>query len=89
MRVILVIVFTLIYLTTGYVVTAVIGEGEDIGEEIGSVGVWVMWPLLIGIYVLMKLIPWIGRRVAKIPVMIVKGIKDAKTEHYRESGKDR
>lgn len=72
MRLIVGIGIGFVYLVVGYVTTIVIAalEEEDIGDEIESFGVWLMWPFLIVIYVLMKLIPWVGKKVALVPVMI-------------------
>ena len=66
------------YLVVGYVTTAVIAalEGEDIGDEIESFGVWLMWPFLILMYVLMKLIPWVGKKVAVVPVVVAVWLKE-------------
>lgn len=78
MRLVVGIGIGIAYLVVGYVTTAVIAalEGEDVGEEIESVGVWLMWPFLILLYVLMKLIPWVGRRVAILPVVMAVWLKE-------------
>ena len=88
MRLIVGIGIGFVYLVVGYVTTIVIAalEGEDVGEEIESFGVWMLWPLLILMYVLMKLIPWVGKKVAVLPVMIAVWIRlwmDEKAEKKR------
>ena len=99
------IVLIIVYLTVGYVVSAVIDTLEG-GEVEESFACWVLWPFLLIGYLVVTAVVWIGRRVSVWPLVLMRRLKTickreerrrrreirrmyAEAEHDRESGKDR
>lgn len=81
MKIVLIVLGIIIaYLSLGYAVTTVIcaiEEDSDVTDDV-MLGAAIVWIFLVPLYIATKLIPWIGRKLAFIPVLIVALIKARK-----------
>ena len=81
MKIVLIVLgIIIVYLSLGYAATAVICaiEEDNSMDDDTMLGAAIFWILVVPLYIVIKLIPWIGRKLAFIPVLIVALIKAKK-----------